>query len=81
MMALRRLRERRAKMAMGHDRNAQVMGEGCGLVFDAVVLGVATVRVTEFEVEPGGTMGGLNEACARLGSPVAASEIGLDMLP
>ena len=52
---------------MGSDRNAHVTGEWRGLPFDAVVLGVAIVRVTEFEVEPGGTMGGLKEAFARLG--------------
>lgn len=66
---------------MGNNRNAQVTGEEGGLRFDAVVLGVAIVRVTEFEIEPGGTIGGLKEAFARLGSPVAASVIGLDMLP
>ena len=66
---------------MGNDSNAHVIGEGRGLVFDAVVLGVAMVRVKAFEVAPGGTMGGLNEAFARFGSPVAARVMGLDMLP
>ncbi len=81
LIALRLLRERRVKTAMGNDRNAHVTGEWTGLVFDAVVFGVAIVRVKVFEVEPGGTVGGLNEAFARLGSPVAASVMGLDMLP
>ena len=50
-------------------------------MFDAVVFGVAMVRVKVLVVEPGGRMGGLNEALARLGSPVAARVMGLDMLP
>jgi hypothetical protein len=81
LIALRLLRERRVKTAMGNDRNAQVRGEGKCLAFDALVLGVAMVRVKAFEVAPGGTMGGLNDAFARLGRPVAASAMGLDMLP
>jgi len=81
LIVLLLLRERRVKTAMGNDRKAQVRGEWIGLLSDAMVLGVAIVRVKEFGVEPGGTMGGLNEAFARLGSPVAARVIGLDMLP
>src|SRR5882757_6374842 len=81
LFVLRLLRGRRVKTAMGDNRNAHFMGEWRDLVLDAVVLGVAIVRVKELEVEPGGTMGGLNEAFARFGSPVAARVIGLDMLP
>jgi hypothetical protein len=32
-------------------------------------------------VDPGGRVGGLKEAVARLGRPVAASVMGLDMAP
>ena len=69
------------KSARGDSRNASVMGDRRCLPRDAVVLGVAMVRVNEFEVEPGGIVGGLNEAFARFGSPVAARVMGLDMLP
>src|SRR5260370_300476 len=81
LMALRLVRKRRVKTAMGSDRNAQVVGEGRGLVLDAVVLGVATGRGKEFEAEPGGTVGGVNEGLGRVGSAVAARKMGLDMLP
>src|ERR1700675_1936085 len=81
LIVLLLLRERRVRTARGNDRKAQVRGEWIGLLFDAVVLGVAMVRVNAFDVEPGGTMGGLKEAFARLGSPVAARVMGLDMLP
>jgi hypothetical protein len=64
---------------MGLRRNAHMAGE-C-LLSDALVLGVAIVRVKVFEVAPGGRVGGLNEAFARLGSPVAARVMGLDILP
>ena len=80
-MALPLWRERRVKTAMGNDRNAHLRGEWRGPGFKAVVFGVAMVKVKVLEVEPGGTMGGLNEAFARLGSPVAANVMGLDMLP
>ena len=66
---------------MGNDRNVHLTGDARDLVFEAVVFGVAMVRVKEFEVEPGGTMGGLKEAFARFGSPVAARVMGLDILP
>jgi len=69
------------KSAMGDNRNAKAMDDWWRLVLDAVVLGVAMVRVNDFEVEPGGTMGGLKDAFARFGSPVAERVIGLDMLP
>jgi len=80
LIALRRWRGRRVKSAMGHNRNAMVMEWRC-LAMEAVVFGVAMVKVKVFEVEPGGTVGGLNEAFAGLGSPVAARVMGLDMLP
>jgi len=51
------------------------------VLFDAVVLGVAMVRVKALGVDPGGSVGGLKDAVARLGRPVAASVMGLDMLP
>src|SRR5437764_10350585 len=78
---LRRWCGRRVKSARGDSRNASVMGDRRCLPRDAVVLGVAMVRVKDFEVEPGGTMGGLNEALARFGSPVAARVMGLEMFP
>src|SRR5580704_19358493 len=81
LAVLRPLRARRLKTATGDKTNAQVMGEERAPEFDAVVLGVAMVKVNVFDVEAGGTMGGLNEAFARLGSPVAARVMGLDMLP
>ena len=48
---------------------------------EAVVFGVAMVRVKVLVEEPGGTVGGLKDAVARLGSPVAASVMGLERLP
>src|SRR5437870_3954013 len=81
LIALRRWRGRRVKSAIGDKRNARVMGGRSGKVLDAVVFGVAMVKVKVFEVEPGGTMGGLKEALARFGRPVAARVMGLDMLP
>src|SRR5437763_16148755 len=80
LIALRR-RGQIVKSASGDKRNAKSMDEWWRLALDAVVLGVAMVKVNEFEAEPGGTMGGLNDAFARFGSPVAASVIGLDILP
>lgn len=81
LIALRRWRRQGVKSAMGDNRNAKAIDELWRLALDAVVLGVAIVKVNEFEAEPGGTMGGLNDAFARFGSPVAASVIGLDILP
>ena len=80
---MRQLRGRKARIAVGKNRNAQVTGGWVrvGLFFSAVVLGVAMVRVKALVMPPGGRVGGLKEAVARLGRPVAARVIGLDMLP
>ena len=66
---------------MGNKRKAQAIGEELVQLFLAVVLGVAMVRVKVLAVDPGGSVGGLKEAVARLGRPVAARAMGLDMLP
>ena len=46
-----------------------------------MVLGVAMVRVKVFVADPGGTIGGLNDAVAKFGRPVAARVMGLDRFP
>ena len=79
--AKRWFRGRRVRAAMGHRRSAQVIGEGEEGFFDAVVFGVAMVRVKVLVADPGGSVGGLKEAVERVGRPVAARAIGLDMLP
>ena len=60
----------------------QWVGEGvvlAGLFVKAVVFGVAIVRVKV--LMPGGSVGGLNEAVARFGRPVAARVMALERLP
>ncbi len=47
--------------------------------FQVAEPGVAMVRVKVLVVGPGGRVGGLKEAVARSGSPVAARVIGLDI--
>ena len=66
---------------MGSKRNAQVMVGGAGLALCAVELGVAMVKVKALVADPGGSVGGLKDAVARLGRPVAARVMGLDMAP
>ena len=70
---------RRARGAMGSNRSAQADGwMGAGCCSEAVVFGVAMVRVKVLVVAPGGRVGGLKEAVARLGRPVAARVMGLE---
>ena len=73
-----RLRGRRVRVAMGINKSAHLI-EGW-LVFWAVVFGVAMVRVKVLVVDPGVIVGGLKDAVARLGRPVAARVIGLDIV-
>ena len=69
--------------AIGIRRDAQrIFAEvWIALLFFAGVFGVAMVSVKVLVEAPGGRIGGLKDAVARLGRPVAASVIGLDIFP
>jgi hypothetical protein len=75
------LRGRVARSASGLRRRAQSIGFLFAEGLFATVLGVAIVRVNMEFVVPGRMTGGLKEAVARLGRPVAARVMGLERLP
>jgi hypothetical protein len=81
LIAIPRLRRPRTKPASGHTKKAHTRCELDGLLCDAVVFGVVIVIVKALAAAPGGRMGGLKEAVARLGKPVAAKVTGLEMAP
>jgi hypothetical protein len=80
-VVMRQRRGRKTRDVMGSNRNAHLMDGWVGARSNAAVIGVAMVRVKVLFVLPGGRVGGLKEAVARFGRPVAASVIGLDMAP
>lgn len=77
VVILREFRKRRAMPVIGKRRSANRGALVPELAPSAVVCGVLIVRVKAFGVVPGGRLAGLKEAVARVGSPVAAREIGL----
>jgi len=78
---MRQRRGRKTRGATESNRNAHLMDGWVEALSNSAVFGVATVRVKVLFVLPGGRVGGLKEAMARFGRPVAASVIGLDMAP
>ncbi len=80
-VVMRLRRGRKTRGATGSNRNAQLMDGLLETLSNAAVFGVAMVRVTVLFVLPGGRVGGLKEAVARFGRPVAASVMGLEMAP
>ena len=80
-VGMRLLRGRTTRVATGNNRNAHLRDGWVGALSSAAVFGVAMVRVKVLFVLPGGRVGGLKEAVARFGRPVAASVIELEMAP
>ena len=80
-VVMRQRRGRTTRVATGNNRNAHLKDGWVGTLSSATVFGVAMVRVKVLFVLAGGRAGGLKEAVARFGRPVAASVIGLDMAP